>query len=55
MEAIEKKCDTEMELKQMALAETFEISEETLQMVDASMTELKKGNASDAIAADERG
>lgn len=49
MEAIEKKCNTEMEFKQMALAETFEISEGTLRMIDASMAELKKGKASESV------
>lgn len=49
MEALEKKCDTEMKLKQMALAETFEISEGTLRMIDASMAELKKGKASEPV------
>ncbi len=46
MEAIEKKSDIEMEPKQLALAETFEITEDTLRMIDASMAELKKGNIS---------
>lgn len=49
MEALEKKYDTEMELKQMELAETFEISEDTLRMIDSSMAELKKGKASEAV------
>lgn len=35
MEAIEKKSDIEMEPKQLALAETFEITEDTLRMIDA--------------------
>ena len=49
MEALEKKYDTGMELKQMELAETFEISEDTLRMIDSSMAELKKGKASEAV------
>ncbi len=49
MEAIEKKSNTEMKHKQMAPADTFEISDDTLRMVDASMAELKKGKASEPI------
>ncbi len=49
MEAIEKESDIEMEPKQLALAETFEITEDTLRMIDASMAELKKGKASEPV------
>ena len=49
MEAIEKEADIEMEPKQLALAETFEITEDTLRMIDASMAELKKGKASEPV------
>ncbi len=38
-----------MLLTQMALAETFEITEGTLRMIDASMAELKKGKASESV------
>ncbi len=38
-----------IELEPRVLVEPFEIAEDTLRMVDASMTNLKKGKASDPI------
>ncbi len=48
METINKDYDTKLIFPEVS-AESCEISEDTLRMIDVSMAELKKGKASEAI------